>query len=69
MSIRVAGELLKEQQEHDARLVEKMIDDAPWKDHLMARGALTLAAHVIRRGRHLTAKEKLANLRKALDED
>lgn len=55
-------------QEHCARLVEAMIDFPPWKKHLMARGALTLAAQAIRRGRHLTARERLANLKAALAE-
>ena len=56
---------LKER-ERCAQLVDVMLDQVPWKEHMMARGALVLAARVIRRGRHLSAAEKMENLRQAI---
>lgn len=55
--------------EESADLVAAMIEWAPWKDHMWARGALAIAAQAVRRGRHLTGAEKLANLKRALCED
>jgi hypothetical protein len=48
--------------EHAAMLVEAMMDMTPWKDKMDVRCALAIAATAIRRGRHLTDKEKLDNL-------
>lgn len=48
--------------EESAKLVESMIHQAPWKDHLWARGALAIAARAIRRCRLLSDREKLENL-------
>lgn len=45
-----------------AQLVEAMISEIPYKDKPWARCALLVAARAIRRGRHLTEQEKLANL-------
>lgn len=56
-------------QEQCAQLVEQMINQKPWSDHLMARGALSIAARTIRRGRHLSDREKLANLKRAINLD
>lgn len=57
-----------ETREECAQLVEVLAKQKPWCDHVMSRGALLLAAHIIRRGRHLTATEKLKNLKSALAE-
>jgi hypothetical protein len=47
--------------EECAALIDTMLSEAPWKDQMWARGALMIAARAIRRGRHLTASEKLEN--------
>lgn len=52
-----------------ADLVRAMIISPPWCEHTWARAALMIAARAIERGRHLTGKEKLGNLMKALRED
>jgi hypothetical protein len=48
-------------QEECAALIDTMLTEAPWKDQMWARGALMIAARAIRRGRHLSASEKLDN--------
>lgn len=48
--------------EEAAKLVEVMIEQAPWKDHIWARAALRIASRAVRRGRHLTNEEKLENI-------
>lgn len=53
-------------QEDCAKLIEEMITQTPWCAKAWARAALASAARVIRRGRHLNAKEQLDNLKKAL---
>jgi hypothetical protein len=55
--------------EMDARLVETMMQETPWRDQQWARCALAAAASAIRRGRLLTEAEKLENLAKAMEED
>ncbi len=53
-------------QEQAADLVEAMIAMPPWNEQMWSRGALMIAARVIRRGRHLTGKERADNLVKAV---
>lgn len=53
-------------QEACAKLVDQMMDESPWKDKLWSRCALTTAARAIRRGRHLSAEERLANIMSAV---
>lgn len=60
---------MNKQQEKYATMVEAMLKQKPWCDHLMARGALITAARAIRRGRHLTAVERLDNLLKLIKEE
>jgi len=55
-------------QERYAKLVEGLIDQAPWRDQMWARCALACAGSTIRRGRYLTEAEKLENLAKAMEE-
>ena len=55
-------------QEQCAKLVEAMIEQQPWKDQMWARCALFIAARAVRRGRHLTEREKLLNLADAMEE-
>lgn len=52
-----------------ADLVSQMIHEQPWDHHPHARVALSIASKAVRRGRHLTATEKLENLAKSLEED
>ena len=66
MSIRIAGQLVKETREECAQLVEAMLQTTPWKDQMWSRGALMIAARAIRRGRHFTNAEKLAHLHDAI---
>jgi len=56
------------ERERAAQIVEAMIDEAPHKDHVLVRMALAIAARAIRRGRHLTESEKLANLATAMED-
>lgn len=49
-------------QEACAKLVDQMMDESPWKDKLWSRCALAIAARAIRRGRHLSAEEKIVNI-------
>lgn len=56
----------EQQREHDAKLVEAMIEQSPWSDKPWVRMALAIAARSIRRGRHLTEAEKLRNLADAM---
>lgn len=58
--------LVSIEQEQCAALVDEMIHMTPWKDELWSRGALMMAARAIRRGRHLTSDEQVANLKKAI---
>jgi hypothetical protein len=44
-----------------AALIDTMLTESPWKDQMWSRGALMIAARAIRRGRHLTDAEKIAN--------
>lgn len=60
---------MNKQQEKYAIMVEAMLNQKPWCDHLMARGAIIMAARAIRRGRHLTATEKIDNLLKLIKEE
>lgn len=57
----------EEHREHDAKLVEAMIDQRPWSDKPDVRVALAVAASAIRRGRHLTEAEQLRNLANAME--
>lgn len=59
----------EETQEKCAKLLDTMLHETPWKDQQWARCALTIAARAIRRGRHLTASEKMANLATAFEEE
>lgn len=53
-----------------AKLVEEMIGQTPKHiyDTPTVRMALAIAASVVRRGRHLTDREKLLNLAKGMEE-
>jgi hypothetical protein len=58
-----------------AALVESFIDDYPLKGssekrlrNMTARVALAIAVNAIRRGRKLTAREQLDNLKRGLEE-
>jgi hypothetical protein len=52
-----------------SQLVEQMIHETPWKDQPWARAALMIAARAIRRGRHLTEREKLENLAASFEDE
>lgn len=52
-----------------AKLVEMMIHQPPWSEHIWARAALAIAARAIRRGRHLTKSEKLENMADAFESE
>jgi hypothetical protein len=54
--------------EECAKLVEEMTHMQPWRDNPWARLALTLTARTLRRGRHLTGAERMANFKVALAE-
>lgn len=54
--------------EECAKLVEAMLDQAPWTEYPWARAALGTAVRAIRRGRHLSEREKLLNLAAAMDD-
>lgn len=56
------------EREHCAQLVDAMMNEKPWCDRLWARAALAIAARAIRRGRHLTASEKLLNLAAGMED-
>ena len=53
-------------QNRSAEIVEAMLTMPPWCDEMWARGALMVAARAIRRGRHLTDKERIENVKKRL---
>lgn len=55
-------------QEQCAQLVEKMIKQKPYRDQVWARMALAVAARAIRRGRHLTERERLLNLAQSMED-
>lgn len=56
------------EREHCAKLVDDMLAEKLWADRIWARAALTFAARTIRRGRHLTEREKLLNLAAGMEE-
>lgn len=56
------------ERERAAKLVEALITEAPYRNRPWARMALSTAARAIRRGRHLTAAEKVRNLADAARE-
>ncbi len=57
------------EREQLAKLVEQMIEESPYNRWPQARMALAVAANAVRRGRHLTSREKMQNLVSALEED
>lgn len=54
--------------ERCAKLIDAMLDEEPYKDQPWARVALGIAARAVRRGRHLTSREKLQNLAASMEE-
>jgi hypothetical protein len=64
-----AAATIDQQKEFYAKLVEQMINEKPWCEKVWARASLATAARAIRRGRHLSGSEKLANLKAALIEE
>lgn len=46
-----------------------MIQQKPWSEKPWTRCALAVAGRAIRRGRHLTEREKLLNLAASMTED
>ena len=50
------------EQEECAVLIDQMLADPAYRNHPQRRMALTIAARTVRRGRHLTAEEKLNNI-------
>jgi len=55
--------------EECAKIVEQTITEMRLQDNRWARAGLLFAAHAVRRGRHLTAAEKLENFKRAMAED
>jgi hypothetical protein len=54
------------EREKYAKLVDAMISEVPWCQHMWSRAALMIAARAIRRGRHFTPEEKIQNLMRAV---
>ena len=55
--------------EHCAQIVEELRSSHPWNEKPWAKMALFIAARAIRRGRNLTAAEKLENLAKSFEDE
>lgn len=69
MNTVVSDQIRSNEREIAAQLVEAMMDQSPWSDKIDARCALAIAARAIRRGRHLTNKERNENLAVEFDKD
>ncbi|MBB4063635.1 hypothetical protein [Gellertiella hungarica] len=60
-AIKERDKAVEETREECAALIDVMLSETLWKTRDWARGALTIAARAIRRGRHLTVQEKAKN--------
>lgn len=61
-------ELLKNEREDRAKLIDDMLKEPGWANHPRSRLALTVAARTIRRGRHLSSMEKWENIKAFCEE-
>jgi hypothetical protein len=61
-----AEQELRDAREKSAKIVEQTLHEMHLQDRQWARAAILFASRAVRRGRHLTAKEKLENFTKAM---